>query len=104
MLGARPKGEIGVSDEMWSYGDDGWTRVPHYWPEEIEGEAEALRHAGFNGYSSEAWGFRTDPSVEIFQHAEDHEHWLVELTIGGSQVHTIEVRGLPNLVDLTAKL
>lgn len=93
-----------MSHEMWSYGDDGWKRVPHYWPDEIEGEAEALQHAGYSRSGGEAWGLPTNSSVDIFQHTKDHERWLVELTLGGSQVHTIEVRGLPSLIDLTAKL
>ncbi len=93
-----------MSDEMWSYGDDGWKRVPHYWSDEVEREEEALQQAGYSKYRDETWGYPPDGSVDIFQHTKDRERWLVELTIGSSSVHTIEVRGLPNLLELTAKL
>ena len=42
--------------------------------------------------------------MDIFEHTQDRERWLVELTIGSSSVHTIEVHGLPNFLELTAKL
>jgi len=46
-----------VSNEMWSYGDDGWKGVPNYWPDGIEDEAEALQQAGYSKSPDETWGY-----------------------------------------------
>jgi hypothetical protein len=90
-------------DEMWSFGNSGWTKVLDYWPKEFENEEDALKHAGYECSTSEQWGSQGVEAVEIVQHRKEHERWLVHLTLDGS-VHSIEIRGLPNLLSLVGSL
>jgi hypothetical protein len=86
---------------IWRY-DGTWSQIPD--PFEGSTEQNWGRLLEAHGYTrSDDWGYSIDAPVTIWSHGWD-EQWLVEWTIDGSHVQTVEVHGLPNLIDLAAKL
>jgi hypothetical protein len=91
-------------DEMWSFGDGGWTRVPDWWQDHDKNAEQAMRQAGYDPDTAEQWGSQGVEAVEIIRHGKEDERWLVFLTLGSCAVHTFEIRGLPNLLSMVGNL
>ena len=86
--------------DAWRY-DGQWHKIPfpYEWNDEEDHEV-ALRRAGFS--SATAWGPALLNQVGIAE--SDGERWIVSLSVDNNHVHTIEVVGLPNFLDLAPKL
>lgn len=86
--------------QAWRY-DGEWHKIPFpfEWDDSEDHEA-ALRRAGYSPGGK--WGAALLNQVEIAE--ADSERWIVSVSVDNDHVHTIEVVGLPNLLDLAPKL
>ena len=94
-------GQEDAGSKIWRY-DGTWTKVPE--PYDWDGDGDYSHALGVAGFSRFACGFGMPnaPSVEIYEHEKD-ERWLVNWMLS-DRVHTIEVAGLPSLIDLLSRL
>ncbi len=88
---------------LWRY-DGQWSRPAELpFPELESAEWEdTLAAAGFTSACSIGGRGVNDP-VCVWEH-RDRERWWMELTFNAGDVYEVEVIGLPNLIELMAKL
>jgi hypothetical protein len=88
--------------KIWRY-DGQWSQVPDptAWADGEDRDV-AMDRGGFA--RADGWGQARCGQVEIYEH-RDAERWLVTWSVDiNGRGHTIEVCGLPNLLDLLPKL
>lgn len=84
---------------IWRY-DGQWSQVPDPLLEldDVPELDEALRRLGF--IAADSWGLLDDISIYEYDGAE---RWMTAWSIDSSNIHLIEIYGLPNVLHVLAQ-